>query len=52
MEGDAALYQGSEPNTRPQIRVTWIKRDDLQTVIQFLRSKDFGIALALRYFRD
>jgi cyclic-di-GMP-binding protein len=35
-----------------QIRVTWKKKDDLQTVIQFLRSKDFGIALAFRNFRD
>jgi cyclic-di-GMP-binding protein len=35
-----------------QIRVTGKKKDDLQAVIQFLRSKDFGVALAFRNFRD
>jgi len=35
-----------------QIRVTGKKRDDLQEVIQFLRSQDFGVALAFKNFRD
>ena len=35
-----------------QIRVTGKKRDDLQEVIQFLRGKDFGVALSFKNFRD
>ncbi len=35
-----------------EIRVTGKKRDDLQAVIAFLRSKDFGVSLAFRNFRD
>jgi cyclic-di-GMP-binding protein len=35
-----------------QIRVTGKKRDDLQAVIQFLRGKDFGVALDFKNFRD
>jgi len=35
-----------------QIRVTGKKRDDLQGVIQFVRGKDFGVALAFKNFRD
>ncbi len=35
-----------------QIRVTGKKRDDLQQVMQFLRSKDFEVALAFKNFRD
>lgn len=35
-----------------QIRVTGNKRDDLQSVIQFLRSHDFDVALAFKNFRD
>lgn len=35
-----------------QIRVTGAKRDDLQRVIAFLRSEDFGVALAFQNFRD
>ena len=35
-----------------QIRVSGKKRDDLQAVIQFLRSKDFGVGLTFRNFRD
>ena len=35
-----------------QIRVTGKKRDDLQEVIQFLHSKDFGVALSFKNFRD
>src|SRR5438067_5433130 len=35
-----------------QIRVTGKKRDDLQAVIQFLRGKDFGVALSFKNFRD
>src|ERR1700720_4856102 len=35
-----------------QIRVTGKKRDELQAVIQFLRSKDFGVGLGFKTFRD
>jgi uncharacterized protein YajQ (UPF0234 family) len=35
-----------------QIRVTGKKRDDLQAVISFCRSQDFGVALAYQNFRD
>jgi uncharacterized protein YajQ (UPF0234 family) len=35
-----------------QIRVTGKKRDDLQEVIAFCRSKEFGVALAFKNFRD
>ncbi|MBV9644909.1 MAG: DUF520 family protein, partial [Verrucomicrobia bacterium] len=35
-----------------QIRVIGKKRDELQTVIQFLRSEDFGVGLSFRNFRD
>jgi len=35
-----------------QIRVTGKKRDDLQDVIAFCRSKDFEVALAFKNFRD
>ena len=35
-----------------QIRVTGKKRDDLQAVIQFARSRDFGVSLAFKNFRD
>jgi uncharacterized protein YajQ (UPF0234 family) len=35
-----------------QVRVTGKKRDDLQAVIQFLRSKDFGVGLGFTNFRD
>jgi uncharacterized protein YajQ (UPF0234 family) len=35
-----------------QIRVTGKKRDDLQAVIAFCRSKDFGVALGFKNFRD
>ena len=35
-----------------QIRVTGKKRDDLQTVIQFVRGKDFGVATNFKNFRD
>ena len=35
-----------------QIRVTGKKRDDLQAVIQFARSKDFGVSLGFKNFRD
>ncbi|HYY13442.1 MAG TPA: YajQ family cyclic di-GMP-binding protein [Chthoniobacterales bacterium] len=35
-----------------QIRVTGKKKDDLQAVIQFVRSRDFGVATNFRNFRD
>jgi uncharacterized protein YajQ (UPF0234 family) len=35
-----------------QIRVTGKKRDDLQAVIQFLRSRDFGVSLNYKNFRE
>jgi len=35
-----------------QIRVTGKKKDDLQAVIQFARSRDFGVSLAFKNFRE
>jgi hypothetical protein len=35
-----------------QVRVTGTKRDELQEVISFLRSKDFGVSLSFKNFRD
>jgi cyclic-di-GMP-binding protein len=35
-----------------KIRVSGKKKDDLQTVIAFCRSKDFGVGLAFGNFRD
>lgn len=35
-----------------QVRVTGKKRDDLQTVLQFVRGRDFGVALGFKNFRD
>jgi uncharacterized protein YajQ (UPF0234 family) len=34
------------------VRVTGKKKDELQDVIQFLRAKDFGVALGFKNFRD
>ena len=35
-----------------QIRVTGKKKDDLQTVIQFVKGRDFGVATNFKNFRD
>jgi len=35
-----------------QIRITGKKRDELQTVIQFVRARDFGVATNFKNFRD
>ena len=35
-----------------QIRVTGKKRDELQSVIQFVRGRDFGVATNFKNFRD
>jgi cyclic-di-GMP-binding protein len=35
-----------------QIRVAGKKKDDLQAVIQFVRSRDFGVATNFKNFRD
>ena len=35
-----------------QIRVTGKKKDELQEVIAFVRSKDFGVATSFKNFRD
>jgi uncharacterized protein YajQ (UPF0234 family) len=35
-----------------QIRVTGKKKDDLQAVIQFARSRDFGVSLTFKNFRE
>jgi cyclic-di-GMP-binding protein len=35
-----------------QIRVTGKKKDELQTAIQFVRSRDFGVATNFKNFRD
>lgn len=35
-----------------QIRITGKKKDDLQTVIQFVRGRDFGVGTNFKNFRD
>jgi hypothetical protein len=35
-----------------QIRVTGKKKDELQAVIQFVKSRDFGVATSFKNFRD
>jgi cyclic-di-GMP-binding protein len=35
-----------------QIRITGKKKDELQAVIQFIRSRDFGVAANFKNFRD
>lgn len=35
-----------------QVRVTGKKKDELQAVIQFVRSRDFGVATSFKNFRD
>src|SRR5437588_7553988 len=35
-----------------QIRITGKKKDELQTVIQFVRSRDFGVATNSKNFRE
>jgi cyclic-di-GMP-binding protein len=35
-----------------QIRVTGKKKDDLQAVIQFVKSRDFSVATSFKNFRD
>jgi hypothetical protein len=35
-----------------QVRVSGTKRDELQAVITFLKSKDFGLALSYKNFRE
>jgi uncharacterized protein YajQ (UPF0234 family) len=35
-----------------QIRVTGKKKDDLQAVIHFVGSRDFGVATNFKNFRD
>lgn len=35
-----------------QIRVTGKKKDELQTVMQFIRNRDFGVATSFKNFRD
>src|SRR5438874_12843426 len=35
-----------------QLRVTGDKKDELQTVIQFIRGRDFGVATNFKNFRD
>jgi uncharacterized protein YajQ (UPF0234 family) len=34
------------------IRITGKKKDELQAVIQFVRSRDFGVATNFKNFRD
>ena len=35
-----------------QLRITGKKRDELQTVIQFVKGRDFGVATNFKNFRD
>lgn len=48
----AANFKVQSTLQERQIRVTGKKRDDLQEVIAFVRSKDFGVATGFQNFRD
>ncbi len=48
----AAAFKVQNQLQDRQIRVTGKKKDDLQQVIAFVRSKDFGIATSFKNFRD
>jgi cyclic-di-GMP-binding protein len=51
----AIKAQGSKVQSQlqdRQIRVSGKKKDDLQAVIQFVRSRDFGVATNFKNFRD
>jgi len=48
----AAAFKVQSTLQDRQIRVTGKKRDDLQEVIAFCRSKDFGVALTYKNFRE
>jgi len=37
---------------KDQVRVTGKKKDELQTIIQFVRGRDFGVATNFKNFRD
>ncbi len=62
LEGDKAKeiiqaikFQGFKVQSQlqdRQIRVTGKKKDELQAVIQFVRSRDFGVATNFKNFRD
>ncbi len=45
-------FKGQSQMQDQQIRVTGKKKDDLQAVIQFVRSRDFGVATNFKNFRD
>ena len=48
----AAAFKVQSALQERQIRVTGKKRDDLQEVIAFCRSQDFGVVLGFKNFRD
>src|SRR6476619_2464366 len=48
----AAEFKVQSALQERQIRFTGKKRDDLQAVIAFCRSKDFNVALGFKNFRD
>src|SRR5437868_1823324 len=48
----AGGFKVQNQNQDRQIRVTGKKRDELQEVIAFVRSKDFGVATSFKNFRD
>ncbi|CAN5602293.1 YajQ family cyclic di-GMP-binding protein [soil metagenome] len=48
----AAGFKTQNQLQERQIRVTGKKRDELQEVIAFVRSKDFGVATTFKNFRD
>ena len=48
----AAAFKVQSALQERQIRVSGKKRDDLQEVIAFCRSQDFGVVLGFKNFRD
>src|SRR5437667_11974931 len=45
-------FKGQSQLQDRQIRVSGKKKDDLQAVIQFVRSRDFGVAMGFKNLRD
>ena len=35
-----------------QVRITGKKKDELQSIIQFIKDRDFGVATSFKNFRD
>ena len=45
-------FKVQSQNQEKQVRVTGKKKDELQAIIQFVKSRDFGVATNFKNFRD